>query len=214
MRISDIYGIVKQCRQRIIETMQERGLTKVEIIPSREDYEKEHKDDPDYDEFGWDDLKNYTCPAITYYNKHSMGLSYDVISVELDMNDGNPRFKLNCEGEYDNDWFYDYDVCSMLDVYEAMERELGLDVDEPEKVWVVTFINDPDCEIPNVSVNVFGNYDEARKCLDEEWQTLTTEVMVGYDEDVSKKKDDDFFFVDNRENRVIGEIKERKIENE
>ncbi len=98
-------------------------------------------------------------------------------------------------------------------IYEAMESELGLD-NEPDKVWVVTFINDPDCEIPNVSVNVFGNYDAARKCLDEEWQTLTTEVMVGYDEDVSKKNDDDFFFVDNRENRVIGEIKEREIRND
>ena len=211
--IKDIYPVVQQVRQRIIETMQERGLTKVDIIPSREDYDKEHKDDPDYDEFGWDELKSYTCPAITFFNKHSMGLSYDVISVELDMNDGHPRFKLNCEGEFDNDWFYDYDVCSMLDVYEAMESVLGLDV-EPEKVWVVTFINDPDCEIPNVSVNVFGNYDAARKCLDAEWQTLITEVMVGYDEDVSQKNDDDFLFVDNRENRVIGEIKEREIRND
>lgn len=98
-------------------------------------------------------------------------------------------------------------------VYEAMESELGLD-NEPDKVWVVTFINDPDCEIPNVSVNVFGNHDAARKCLDAEWQTLITEVMVGYDEDVSQKNDDDFLFVDNRENRVIGEIKEREIRND
>ena len=80
------------------------------------------------------------------------------------------------------------------------------------KVWVVTFINDCEWELPNVSVNVFSNLDAARKCLDEEWQTLTSESE--YDEGVSRKSDDDFLFEDHCANRTIGEIKEKEIRND
>lgn len=162
--IKDIYPLVNEVRKRIIETMQERGLTKVEIIPSREDYEKKHKDDPDYDEFGWDELKSYTCPAITYYNKRCEGLSYDVISVELDMNDDHPRFKLNCVGEFDDDWFYDYDVMGMQGVYEEMEKHLGID-QEPEYVWVFTGEQAYDSDVENVIVRVFATEEAACKFL-------------------------------------------------
>ena len=78
-------------------------------------------------------------------------------------------------------------------------------------VWVVTFLNDCEFELPNVSVSVFGTEDEARKCLDEEWQTLTSEHENGYDEDISRKSDDDFLFEDHCANRTIGEIKKREI---
>ena len=81
---------------------------------------------------------------------------------------------------------------------------------EPVKVWVVTFINDHEWELPNVSVNVFGTKEEARQCLDDEWQTLTTEGGE-WQEDVSRKGDDDFMFVDSCENRVIGEIEEKEV---
>ena len=82
------------------------------------------------------------------------------------MNDGNPRFKLNCEGEFDNDWFYDYDVCSMLDVYEAMERELGLDA-EPEYVWVFTADQVADDDAFDVITEVFATEEAAKEHLHE-----------------------------------------------
>lgn len=108
--------------------------------------------------------------------------------------------------------YYEHELAGLVGDAWAHARAKAKAKKEPKpKVWVVTFINDPECEIPNVSVNVFGNLDAARKCLDDEWRTLTTEVMVGYDKDVSQKNDDDFLFVDNRENRTIGEIKEREI---
>lgn len=78
-----------------------------------------------------------------------------------------------------------------------------------QTVWVVTFLNDCEWELPNVSVNVFGTEEEARKCLDEEWQTLT--ASEEYDEVVSKKNDDDFLFEDHCANRTIGEIKEKEM---
>ena len=80
---------------------------------------------------------------------------------------------------------------------------------QPKTVWVVTFLNDCEWELPNVSVNVFGTEEEARKCLDNEWQTLT--ASGEYDEEVSKKNDDDFLFEDHCANRTIGEIKEKEV---
>lgn len=82
--------------------------------------------------------------------------------------------------------------------------------DEPEKAYVVTFINDTAWELPNVSVNVRKTMDEARKCLDEEWQTLKDE-HENWQQDVSKKNDFDFLFVDNKEDRTIGEIHEKEL---
>ena len=81
------------------------------------------------------------------------------------------------------------------------------EIEEVEKhtVYVVTFLNDCEWELPNVSVNVFGTLEKARECLDKEWQTLAAEHE--YDEEVSKKNDDDFLFEDSCANRTIGEIR-------
>lgn len=77
-----------------------------------------------------------------------------------------------------------------------------------QTVWVVTFLNDCEWGL-NLSVNVFGTEDEARKCLDKEWQTLT--ASEEYDEVVSVKNDDDFLFEDQCANRTCGEIKEKEV---
>ena len=96
-----------------------------------------------------------------------------------------------------------------LEEYEGMMVEkYGLQKNEVT-VWVVTFLNDCEWELPNVSVNVFGTEEEARKCLDEEWQTLT--ASEEYDEVVSIKNDDDFLFEDHCANRTYGEIKEKEV---
>ena len=97
-----------------------------------------------------------------------------------------------------------------LEEYESLLME-KLELEEKPKhtVWVVTFLNDCEWELPNVSVNVFGTEEEARKCLDEEWQTLT--ASGEYDEEVSKKNDDDFLFEDHCANRTIGEIKKKEM---
>lgn len=124
------------------------------------------------------------------------------------------------DGTYACDINDGFEWASFADNY--YERELGEVVNEaweharakakakqPQKVWVVTFLNDCEWELPNVSVNVFGTEEEARKCLDEEWRTLTAQEK--YDEEVSKKNDDDFLFEDHCANRTIGEIKEKEV---
>lgn len=165
--IKDIYPIVNEVRQRIIEIMQQRGLTKIEIIPTREEYDKEHENDPDWSDLDWDELRAYTCPAVTYFNKRSEGEPYDVISVELVNTEKlGLHLKLNCVGEFQDDWFYDYDVTdeSMYGVYEEMEKSLGID-NEPEYVWVFTAEQCYDMQMFDVVVRTFATEKAARKFL-------------------------------------------------
>ena len=81
--------------------------------------------------------------------------------------------------------------------------------EERKKVYVVTFLNDFKYGPPGVSVNVFATEEEARKCLDDEWQTLNSENE--YDKEVSTKSKDDFRFEDSYANRTIGEINECEL---
>lgn len=104
----------------------------------------------------------------------------------------------------------DDDMRCLMDVKKSWCYVSQPEPKKPEKVWVVTFINDTEWELPNVSVNVLGTKEEARQCLDDEWQTLTTEGGE-WQEDVSRKDDDEFMFVDSRENRVFGEINEKTV---
>lgn len=96
------------------------------------------------------------------------------------------------------------DISKSLETIAAVKS-----AEERKKVYVVTFLNDCEWELPNVSVNVFATEEEARKCLDDEWQMLTSGQE--YDEEVSKINDDDFLFEDSRANRTIGEIKECEV---
>jgi len=93
------------------------------------------------------------------------------------------------------------------DIAESLET-IAKTKQPKQTVWVVTFLNDFEWE-RNVSVNVFGTEEEARKCLDKEWQELT--ASEEYDEVVSKKNDNDFLFEDDCANRTIGEIEEKQI---
>lgn len=109
--------------------------------------------------------------------------------------------------------FEHFKPCTGIElVYDSVRQVLRSNTNEkpPKTVYVVTFLNDTEYEMPNVSVNVFGTMEAARKCLDDEWHTLTTEHE--YDEEWSKRNDDDFLFEDSCSNRTIGEIKEKTIE--
>lgn len=137
--IKDIYALVQQVRQRIIDTMIERGITKVEFIPTREAYDKEHENDEDYSDLDWDELKSNTTPAVVCNSIKGENQQYDVLSIELvDVETKSARFKLECSGDYADDTFYDSELFyfSMLGVYQELEEYLGID-NEPETLWLV-----------------------------------------------------------------------------
>ncbi len=203
-----VFQMMNAAKERIIKTMQERGIKKVNLVMTWEEWAKENgfdpAEDPDYDYY---DYRNQEAPYVISFNKWGYGVDYAAYSVELVEGPVNPRFKLECYNSGGSDWFYDSDLTyfSMIGVYDAMEAELEIEEVEKQTVYVVTFLNDCEWELPNVSVNVFGTLEKARECLDKEWQTLAAEHE--YDEDVSKKNDDDFLFEDSCANRTIGEIR-------
>ena len=162
--IRDIYPMVKQVRQRIVETMQERGLTEVVIMPDREEWLKQNPDkyEEDYDQTCWDE-----CPYVVYFDKYGCGYEYMVKKVELIGKDalGFPCFRMECEAnELGYDRFTNDDVYDMKGVYEVLEKRLGID-EEPEYVWVFVADQVTDDETFDVITEVFATEEAARQHL-------------------------------------------------
>ena len=162
--IKEIYPLVKQVRQRIIETMQERGIRGVEFIPSEEEWLEQN---PDKSEDEYYVLRDEVCPNVVYFDKYGCGYEYQVTKVLLIGKDakGFPYFKLECEAnELGYDTFLDTDVYDMTWVYEMLEKALGLDK-EPEKVYVFTAEQAWDGEVADTIVKTFRTREAAREFM-------------------------------------------------
>ena len=160
--IKDIYPMVNEVRQRIIETMQERGISEVEFIPSEDEWLEQN---PDKSEDEYHVHRDEVCPNVVYFDKYGCGYEYQVTKVLLTTKKpkGHPLFKLECDtNELGHDTFLDTDVYDMTWVYEMLEKHLGLD-DEPEKVWVLFDESLYDYELQGRRIMVFKSEDEARK---------------------------------------------------
>ena len=126
--IKDIYPLVNEVRQRIIETMRERGIETVQFCPDEEDYEEQHQGEEHVENY--EDFRDSHCPYVIWFDNYNSGEDYCVHSVSL-IDGEHPRFEMECEGECDWHELCDYDVAqlTMLNVYECLERELGIDND-------------------------------------------------------------------------------------
>ena len=128
--IKDIYPLVNEVRQRIIETMRKRRIAQVRLCPAtEEEYLQEHEGEKDVRDYG--DYRNEQCPCVIFFDKRYNGCEYFVMSVSLLDDCSHPFFKMECDGEYENETFYDYDVAwlTMLNVYECLEEKLEIDKD-------------------------------------------------------------------------------------
>ena len=130
--IKDIYPLVNEVRQRIIEKMRAENIVLVQFCPANEEeYLEEHKGEEHVENY--EDYRDNHCPYVIWFDKYNSGEDCCVMSVSFF--DGEyPRFKMQCEGECDSRELWDDDVAwiTMLNVYECLERELGLE-DEQEK---------------------------------------------------------------------------------
>ena len=125
--IKDIDPLVNEVRQRIIKVMRERHINLVQFCPANEEeYLQEHKGEEDVQQFG--DYRDEHCPYVIFFDKYSSGSEYSVMSVSLEEGE-HPRFKMECDGEYNWETFYDDDVVwlTMLNVYECLEIQLEID---------------------------------------------------------------------------------------
>lgn len=170
MKLSDkIYEMMQQSRKRIIETMRERNITKLNLIMTKEEFAKENGFDLD-DEETWEseysDYKWQEAPYVIFFDKWGNGIDYAVTSVEL-TEDKNRPFFLRCEAvEEGRDDFHDDEVSfmSMVAVYDAMEEALGME-EEEGKVWVFTAEQAWRGEVADTIVRAFDTEDAARKYL-------------------------------------------------
>lgn len=121
-----VYLMLEDLKQRIIKTMQERGLTEISFVPPEEEWLKEN---PENDESDYYDMKNQLSPWVIYFDKYGMGEECNVVKVTLcKSKSGELYFKLECEGSEDDYTFFESDltIMSMLNVCDKLEDILKL----------------------------------------------------------------------------------------
>lgn len=170
----NVFQMMNAAKERIIKTMQERGVKKVNLVMTREEWAKENDfgpdDDPDIYEDDYNDYRYQEAPYVIFFNKWGNGRDYAAYSVELVDGPVNPRFKLECyNGEEGSEWFYDSDLTnlSMIGVYDAMEKELEMEGEPKQTVWVFYADQVADCEVLEPVVEVFSTEEAARKHMHE-----------------------------------------------
>ena len=162
--IKDIYPMVNEVRQRIIEKMRGENIVLVQFCPAtEEDYLQEHEGEKDVQEYG--DYRDEHCPYVIWFDKYNSGEDLCVMSVSF-MDGEHPYFVLHCEGEYDGKDVRDDDVAwlTMLNVYEKLEKNLELE-DEPEKVYVFTAEQAWDGDTADIIVKTFRTREAAREFM-------------------------------------------------
>lgn len=162
-KISDIYGIVKESRERIIKTMQERGITELAtILPYSEWCKKEEcePEEAEEDDDAYTEYKDQESPYVVFIGKYDMD-DYRIDKVTL----VGDRFKFEgISNELGYDWAWEDDTvwATRMFVWEKLEELLGIG-DEPEKVWVLFDESLCDYELQGRRIMVFKSEDEARK---------------------------------------------------
>lgn len=161
-------------KERIIKTMQERGIKKVNLVMTQEEWAKENgfgpNDDLDTYECDYDDYRNEEAPCVIFFNKWGNGMDYAAYSVELVDGPVEPRFKLECyNSEEGDEWFYDSDLdsLSMISVYDVMEKELEMEDEPKQKVWVFYADQVSDCDVLEPVVELYSTEEAARKHMHE-----------------------------------------------
>lgn len=168
-KISDIYDIVRESRERIIKTMQERGITELATILPYSKWCKQEECEPEEDEDDDDayiDYKNQEAPYVVFIGKYDMN-DYRIDKVTL----VGDRFKFEGYGnELGYDWAWEDDTvwATRMFVWEKLEELLGIG-EEPEKVWVLTNHAATECEYLGTNNRVFAKKEDALKAL-AEWK--------------------------------------------
>lgn len=167
--ISNVYGIVRQSRERIIKTMQERGIKELETFLNYEEWCKEQGKEPEEDaedDSNYLDYRDQAAPFVVHFDKYNTGHDYHVRKVTL-VDGAEPAFKFEayCYEEGDAT-FYEDDViwATRIFVWERLEELLEIK-DEPEEVWVVFDESLDDYQLAGRRIQVFDDEKDARKAF-------------------------------------------------
>lgn len=164
-----VFEMMNAAKKRIIKAMQERGVKKVDLVMTWEEWAKKYGLDPSDGPGG--DYYSYRyqeAPQVIFFNDNGVGCELSALSVKLVDDSFNPRFEIKC---YNNEKglvaFNDYELTylSIISVYDALEEELGMNDDD--FVWVFTANQTADDEALDTIVKVFDSEEAAQKYLHE-----------------------------------------------
>ena len=146
MKRVNVYDVIREMREQVVKTMQERGIKELAMYLSPEEWAKENdcKYEPDEDGYDeqYDDYKRDESPYVIFFDKYNHGIDYRVDKVTLKTEGlGAPVLEFDCvndEWGYD-DTFGENDLVflTLYNVYDTLLDRLSIE-DEPEYVWVFT----------------------------------------------------------------------------
>lgn len=164
-KISEVYDIATQCRERIIKTMQERGISELATCKSYAEWCKENNVDPEDDgddDTEYQEYKDQECPYCVFIHKYDMS-DYRIEKVSL----VNGRFKFDgFNPERGGGWQWEYDTvrATRIFVWERLAEILDI-TEEPEYVWVFTAEQAWDGEVADTIIKTFATEAAAQKYM-------------------------------------------------
>ena len=195
MKRVNCYAVIREMREQVVKTMQERGIKELPMFMSYQEWGKEQNYKPDHyeeDESDDEDYLNYRdeeAPYAIFFDKYGTGYDYRVDKVTLKKNGiGDPVLEFDCyANEIGSDTFGEDDMVflTLYNVYDTMLDRLGIE-DEPKPIWVLFAESLYDYEIVRRVINVFENEGDARKAFAEEVKearkcATTNEWTIGND---------------------------------
>ncbi len=174
MKRVNVYAVIREMREQIVKTMQERGMNEFVLCTDRETWLEQNPDkyEEDYDDYVTE------APYVIFFDKHNNGVDYRVDKVTLKQHTtGNPVLEFDCvNDEWGNcDTFGEDDLVflTLYNVYDTMLDLLEVK-DEPEKVWIVKQESNVDGEL-HFNVVPCKDMETAKRVLAEEVNTLLAE---------------------------------------
>ena len=182
MKRVNVYAAIREMREQIVKTMQERGITELAMYLSPEEWAKENdckyeSDEDGYDE-QYDDYKRDESPYVIFFDKYNHGIDYRVDKVTLKAEGlGAPVLEFDC---VDDEWGYDDTFgeddlvfMTLYNVYDTLLDRLVIE-DEPEKIYLVKQESNVDGEF-HFNVVPCKDMETAKRVLAEEVNTLLAE---------------------------------------
>ena len=175
MKRVNVYAAVREMREQIVKTMQERGIKEMQMFLSYQEWGKEQKysaddyaedEDDDTDYF---DYKDSEAPYVIFFGKYGTANDYRVDKVKLKtFDDSDPVLEFDCyNNELGSDTFGEDDLVflTLYNVYDNMYNLLKIG-DEEEKLMVLCSYDSDEQEYDDhliVSKQVFYSEDGKKK---------------------------------------------------
>ena len=155
MKRVNCYAVIREMREQVVKTMQERGIKELPMFKSYQEWGKEQDykpDDYEEDESDDEDYLNYRdeeAPYAIFFGKYGTGYDYRVDKVTLKQNGiGAPVLEFDCyANEIGSDTFSENDMVflTLYNVYNTMLDLLGIE-DEPKESFEITSVSREDLD--------------------------------------------------------------------